>query len=143
MFEFLFKYPRDVYTHGQLIFTGQWPTPFLYVIAAIAIAAITFFLYGKRQSATPVHLALVSALQVLMLAVVVWILMVPAISTERLRDGENTVALVLDTSQSMAYGADRPRIEEAVSALSTSLSDERVSSLSVQRYHACRRRWVQ
>ena len=134
MFEFFFKYPRELYAHSELVFTGQWSVQLVYLFGAIALAAISFSLFRKRLSARPVELVLVWLLQSAMLVVVVWILLLPAISTERLRDGENSVALVLDTSQSMAYGVDGSRFEDALSGLSGSLSDEIASNVSIQRY---------
>ena len=134
MFEFFFKYPRELYAHSELVFTGQWSAPLVYLFVAMALAAITFSLFRKRLSARPVELLVVWLLQWAMLLVVVWVLLLPAISTERLRDGENSVALVLDTSQSMAYGVDRSRFKDALSALSGSLSDEIAPNVSIQRY---------
>jgi uncharacterized membrane protein len=134
LFEFLFKYPRDVFAHSELLFTGQWPAPLLYLFTALALTAITYFLFRKRLSAPAIQLVLILLLQVSMLTVVVWVLMSPAIRTERLKDGENVVALVLDTSQSMAYGKERPRFDDALAGLTQSLSDELASSISIQRY---------
>jgi uncharacterized membrane protein len=138
LFEFFFKYPRELYAHSELVFTGQWSAPLLYLLGAIALAAISFSLFRKRLSARPVELVLVWLLQSAMLVVVVWILLLPAISTERLRDGENSVALVLDTSQSMAYGVDGSRFEDALADLAGSLSDEIASNVSIQRYELSR-----
>ena len=134
MFEFFFKYPRELYAHSELVFTGPWSAPLMYLFVAMALAAITFSLFRKRLSARPVELVVVGLLQTAMLVVVVWVLLSPAISTERLRDGENSVALVLDTSQSMAYGIDRSRFEDALSGLSGVLTDEIASNISIQRY---------
>lgn len=120
MFELLFKYPRETYARSELFYAGSWPDSLLYVLAAIAVMAISYFLYQRRKTAASLHLLSIAALQFAMLALALWLLRLPSLSTEVLRDGQNSVAVVLDTSGSMAYGADSTRIGDAIAALQTS-----------------------
>ena len=134
MFEFLFKYPREDYARSELIFVGHWPVWVLTVIALIAVIGISIFLYRRHSFVRGHQLAAIWMLQIAMLAVVVWVLMQPTLSTERLRAGENTIALVLDNSESMAYGDSEPRFQEALRSLSGVLQADAALNLSVRHY---------
>lgn len=134
MFETLFKYSRDDYARSELIYAADWPTWVLTTLAVIAVAGILLLLYRRLGVARWYHLAAIAVLQLAMLAVVAWVLMQPTLQTEQLRPGENTVALVLDTSASMAYGDSEPRIDVARRSLeSVSAADESLN-LSVRHY---------
>jgi len=69
-----------------------------------------------------------------MLAVVIWVLLQPALSIEQLRAGENAVALVLDHSASMAYGDAESRLGQAMRGLNSPLAQDNAVNLSVQHY---------
>ncbi len=133
MFEFLFKYPRDLYARSDLAFAAEWPDWLPITLVVLGIAAIAWFLFVRRHAAGPVRLAAVGLLQLAMLAVVLWMLMLPTLETEQLRAGENSVAIVLDTSASMAYGPERSRLEEARGLLESAIGDDRLP-VSVLRY---------
>ena len=120
MFEVLFKYPRDDYARSELIYAGDWPVWLLVLLSAFALAGISWLLYRRRRTVPLSHIAVVWLLQIAMLAVVVWMLRQPTLSTESLRAGENAVAFVLDASESMAYGEAESRLVEAARSLSTS-----------------------
>ena len=134
MFEFLFKYSREDYARSELIFPGHWPASVLYVLAAVAVIGVSYFLYRRRGFVRGHQLATVWMLQISMLAVVVWVLAQPTLSIERLRAGENTVALVLDSSESMAYGDTEPRFQQALKSLSGVLQADASLNLAVRHY---------
>ena len=134
MFEFLFNYPRDDYARSELIFTGDWPLWLLVLLSTTAIAGISWFLYRRRSAVQPPQMMAVWVLQIAMLALVIWILQQPTLSTEQLRAGENAVAFVLDNSESMAYGDSESRLQLAMRSLSTSLAEDSSLELSVQHY---------
>ena len=134
MFEFLFNYPRDDYARSELIYTGDWPLWLLVLLSTAAIAGISWFLYQRRSAVQPPQMLAVWVLQVAMLALVIWILQQPTLSTEQLRPGENAVAFVLDNSESMAYGEPESRLQQAMRSLSTSLAEDSSLELSVQHY---------
>lgn len=134
MFEFLFKYPRDDYARSELIYTGDWPPWLLALLIIAALAGISWFLYRRRDFARPPQMLAVWVLQLAMLAVVIWLLQQPTLSTEQLRAGENVVAFVLDNSESMAYGESESRLQQAMRSLSATLADDSSLELSVQHY---------
>lgn len=134
MFEFLFKYPQSDYARSELVYAGDWPNWLLVLLATLAVAGISWLLYRRRAAIPPVPMAIVWLLQVGMLAVVIWVLRQPTLSTERLRPGENTIAVVVDYSESMAYGESQPRLQEALASLGSVFSRDGLKDMNVQRY---------
>ena len=134
MFELLFKYPRDVYERSDLVYATEWPQWLIVLLVVVATGGILTLLYRRRRTARLAQLTLVFLLQAAMLAAVVWILLQPALRAERIRDGENSVAFLLDTSGSMGYGETRPRIETAMSSLSAALDDAEAPELATRFY---------
>ena len=135
MFEFLFKYPRDLYARSSLTYTGEWPDWLPYVLATIAVLAIAGFLYTRRRQAAPALLVGIGLLQLAMVAVVLWMLALPALETEELREGENAIALVLDTSESMGItAAGTTRLDDARELLAASLAATAELEFRARRY---------
>ena len=134
MFEFLFKYSRDYYARSELVYLGQWPGWVLYSLVAVVGVAIIAFLWRRHGAARTPLLIVIGTLQFAMLGVVVWVLLEPALRTEKLRDGENSVALLLDTSASMAYGPGQSRLLQAQQSLDAALDGSDAPRLSMQRY---------
>jgi uncharacterized membrane protein len=134
LFEFFFKYPRELYARSSLIYTGPWPDWLWLALAAIAAGAIAWFLFTRRGSAGSAVLVAIGLLQMAMVALVLWLLALPAIETEELREGENAVALVLDTSSSMALGEGDTRIDAARRLLAQAVETTRELDFAVQRY---------
>lgn len=115
MFEFLFKYPRTVFDESQLILASEWPVYLLYGFIAVAAAAIIYTLFSRRNRLKPWQLGLLGALQLTMTALVLVVLWQPALMNERLIPGENSVAILLDTSSSMAFvDGNRTRMSRAL-----------------------------
>jgi uncharacterized membrane protein len=123
LFEFLFKYSREDYARGELVFLGDLSTSVLSVLAVAVAIAITVVLYRRRNNSTILQLVTVWFLQVAMLLTVVWMILQPALQTEQLKPGENTVALVADNSESMSYGETKTRLSQALEMLSDASSD--------------------
>ena len=134
MFEFLFNYPRDDYARSELIYTGDWPLWLLVLLITFALAGISWLLYRRRGSVQPPQMLAIWVLQVAMLAVVIWVLQQPTLSTEQLRAGDNAVAFVLDNSESMAYGDAESRLQQAMRSLSSSLAEDSTLDMTVQHY---------
>ena len=100
MFEWLFKYPRHAYEQGELVFEGGIGT-FWWVAAALLLALSVAF--ARRLSDWPWHRrAAVHALQVAAVGVLLAILAGPALQVLRVAPGLNSVAVLVDTSASMA-----------------------------------------
>lgn len=124
MFELLFKYSRDDYARSDLIFASEWPAALLIAIGVMAALGITLMLFIQRRRASLWQLLAVWALQLAMVAVVLVLLLQPTLQTEQLKEGENTVALVVDRSDSMAYGEPSSRFDTALASLLDASSDE-------------------
>ncbi len=102
MYEFFFKYPRAVYEDSSLILLSDWPLWLMIAGFAAFAIGLLFMLGWQRKLLSPLQLAGIGVLQLLMLAVVLIMLWQPALVSERLVQGENTLAIMLDTSSSMA-----------------------------------------
>ena len=134
MFEVLFKYPRADFARSELVYAGDWPLWLLVLLVTLALAGISWLLYRRRRFVPLPQMMAVWVLQVAMLALVIWALQQPTLSTEQLRAGENAVAFVLDNSESMAYGGTESRLQQAMRSLSISLAADSALQLSVQHY---------
>ena len=100
MFEWFFKYPRQVYEQGELVFAGGLGLAWWFAAAVLLGLSVAF---AGRLAAWPWHRrVVVHALQFAALAVLLTILAGPALQVLRLAPGVNTVALLVDTSRSMA-----------------------------------------
>ncbi|MAY01885.1 MAG: hypothetical protein CMQ38_02760 [Gammaproteobacteria bacterium] len=102
MYEFFFNYPPAIYEESEFILASGWPLWLLYTLIALGLAACIFMLAWKRKVLNWLQLGSIGILQGLMLALVLFILWQPALMTERLVGGENALAVLLDTSASMA-----------------------------------------
>jgi len=134
LFEALFKYSLEDYARGELVYLGQWPDYIFILLGALAVAGITALLYLRRGQVRPHQLAAIGLLQLAMVVVVLWALGQPTLATDRLRDGENTIALVLDSSASMHYGAPQSRFVAAQQNLAKVMQDGGLPGLSVRYY---------
>jgi hypothetical protein len=104
MFEFLFKYPADVFSKGTFVLLGGWPAWLL--PAAIAAVAVGLGVWVYRRSSGSVRVAgfrsaVVWVLQTLLASLLLLMLWHPALSVATLRPQQNIVAVVVDDSASM------------------------------------------
>lgn len=134
MFEFLFKYSREDYARSELVFAGDWPQWLIVGLVILIVIASVAGLLRHRGNSSVAQLTTIGLLQVLMVAVVVIMLLQPTLTTERLRDGENTVALVLDNSESMAHGGAESRFVVARRNLEAAVATEDAPTLTMRRY---------
>ncbi|MDA0680360.1 MAG: hypothetical protein O3A13_08830 [Proteobacteria bacterium] len=134
MFELLFKYVREDYARSELIFAGDWPQWLLYAISIFGIAAIGAGIAFRRRDVAAYRLIAIGLLQTTMLAVVVLLISQPTLTAQKIREGENTVALVLDRSSSMAYGVPESRFQVAMKSLASIVEDEDAPKFSVRHY---------
>jgi uncharacterized membrane protein len=121
LFEFFFKYSLQDYARSEMVFTAQWPAWLLLLGATAAVAGLSAMLWRHRGGATVGQLLSVWTLQLAMLALVAVLLLQPALKTEQLKPGENTVALVVDNSASMAYGDGTSRFDIALESLAAAI----------------------
>ncbi len=135
MFEFLFKYPWAVFERGRFVLASGWPSWLLLALAAAAAAAV--FLVLKRGSWQRRRLAVLAALEGAVLVLLLLLLWRPALSVSSLKPQQNVIAVVVDTSRSMAReGEGKARLEEAKSLLQEKLLDDLKKRFPVRLYEA-------
>src|SRR5687768_6476115 len=118
MYEFLFKYPQQAFADSDFVLASGWPLWLLYTLGAVGAVLILAALVWKRASMRWWQLGILGTLQLLMVALVLFVLWQPALVNERLLPGENTVAIMLDTSASMALtDGDTTRMVQAQALL--------------------------
>jgi hypothetical protein len=106
MFEFLFKYPANVFAKGHFVLLGSWPRWILLLLVLAAAAGLAVFLLAKRQHFTRAlrgyRSIVLWALDWALLALLLLLLWQPAISVTALKQQQNIIAVVVDDSRSMA-----------------------------------------
>ena len=118
MFEFLFKYSRATFANGEILFASGWPNWLLFLLIVAAAAGVGYSLVRYRNDMSWSKAATLGVLQLAVVAVLLGMLWQPALLTEIQRPGENTVALLLDTSASMRHADDElPRLQLAAAEL--------------------------
>ena len=134
MFELLFKYERNDFARSELVFLSEWSNLVIYGLALVAVVAIIAGLYKRCATATYPRILVIGLLQMAMVAVVIVMLMQPTLTTDKLRDGENAVALVLDNSSSMAHGTAESRFAAARRNLAASVQADAAPNLALRHY---------
>jgi uncharacterized membrane protein len=118
LFEFLFKYSRETFARSEFLFASGWPLWLLVALVVVAAVALGISLVRNRHDLSWLKLGVIGLVQLALVATLLVMLWRPALLTQTLRAGENTVALLLDTSASMSYGeGERSRLQLAVAAL--------------------------
>src|SRR6202142_1144977 len=105
MFEFLFKYPRTVFSKGDFVLLGAWPKWVLVLFLLAAAAGLAWLIRSKLPQASP-HIRNWKAgtiwfLQFALAALVLILLWQPAILVAELRPQQNIIAVLVDDSRSM------------------------------------------
>ena len=118
MFEFFFKYPLAAYRKGEFLFASGWSVWLLVVLLAIAAAALLVYARRVPSRLTGAALWAVWALQVATVALALVLLWQPALAIQSLKNRQNAVAVLVDTSGSMALVEDGlSRLARAAEAL--------------------------
>ena len=104
MFELLFKFPLSAYQKGEFLFAAGWPAWLLPLAVALCGAGIAWHALRARSRLTPPALWALVALQCLSVALVLALLWQPALAVQSLKNRENAVAVLVDTSRSMLFG---------------------------------------
>jgi uncharacterized membrane protein len=126
LFEFLLKYPRSVYAHGQFALLGAWPKWMLVLLIVAAAAGLAWLIRSRLAQAAPVVQSwrawVIWGLQTLMAALLLVLLWQPAITVAELKPQQNIVAVLVDDSRSMATTeGGSTREAQAVEALQNDL----------------------
>ncbi len=137
MFELLFKYSPTVFRKGEFAFLSGWPVWLLVLLAAGAAVGLFVHLQRSPKSA---HVPLarrtaVCALQALLLALLLVLLWRPAIRIAALRPQQNVVAILVDTSRSMALKeSPESRLDKVQGALASGLLEKIHDRFQVRLY---------
>jgi uncharacterized membrane protein len=140
MFEFFFKYPRQVFSRGSFVLLGGWPV-WLMVAAVIAVAVVLGYMIWRRSAGTGRVVGLRSAavwlMQTLLASILLLMLWHPALSVATLRPQQNIVAVLVDDSASMAQADEAggaTREQRAQSVLNSGLLNDLKSKFQVRLY---------
>jgi uncharacterized membrane protein len=139
MFEFLFKYPRAVFSKGTLVLLSAWPSwvLVLFVLAAGAGLALLIRLRWP-QAATHVknwRASVIWLLQFALAALVLLLLWQPALLVAELRPQQNIIAVVVDDSRSMSIAdSGTTREAQAIKSLEGGVLDQLQKKFQVRVY---------
>lgn len=113
-FEWLFKHPRQAFAQGELAFAGDFGVLWWGAAAVLLTLGIVF---GRRVARfSMLRRVTVHLLQIAAVAVLLTLIAEPVLEVTRLAPGANTVAVLVDSSQSMALPAgsdDETRMDVA------------------------------
>jgi len=99
MFELLFKYPGNTWRHADFVWSSGWPVRALLLCLFLTLLVVAISLF--RQKLSLGKRLVLGLLQFIAIATFLAMLWQPALRMEVMQAGENTVAYLLDTSQSM------------------------------------------
>src|ERR1700688_1097500 len=130
MFEFLFKYPRAVFSKGTLVLLGGWPWWVFVLFLLAAGAGLGGLIRSKLpEASTQVknwRAGVIWLLQFALAALVLLLLWQPAVLVAELRPQQNIIAVLVDDSRSMSIadaGAGVTREAQAIKALEGGMLD--------------------
>ena len=141
MFEFLFKYPRAVFSKGDFVLLGAWPKWVLVLFLLATAAGLAWLIRSKLPRASP-HIRNWKAgaiwfLQFALAALVLILLWQPAILVAELRPQQNIVAVLVDDSRSMSIADDgATREAQAAKSLEGGVLDQLRKKFQVRLYRA-------
>jgi uncharacterized membrane protein len=139
MFEFLFKYPRAVFSKGDFVLLGGWPKWVLLLFLLGAAAGLAWLIRSKLPQASP-HVrnwkaAVIWGLQFGMAALLLILLWQPAILVAELRPQQNIIAVLVDDSRSMSIGDNgATRESQAIKALQGGMLDQLQKKFQIRLY---------
>src|SRR5712672_1652265 len=139
MFEFLFKYPRAVFSKGELVLLGSWPKWVLALFLLAAAAGLAWLIRSRLPQASP-HIRNWKAdaiwlMQFAMAALVLILLWQPAIMVAELRPQQNIIAVLVDDSRSMSIADNgATRESQAVKTLESGVVDDLQKKFQVRLY---------
>ncbi len=113
-FEWLFKYPRQAYAQGELGFAGDFGV--LWWGAAAVLLTLGIVLGRRVAHFSMLRRGTVHVLQIAAILVLLTLIAEPVLEVTRLAPGVNTVAVLVDSSRSMALPAgvnDETRMDVA------------------------------
>jgi len=117
------------------VLASSWPLWLLFTLDADCLILVTGFLAWRRASMKWWQLGILGLLQAAMLALALFVVWQPALVNERLLPGENAVAVMLDTSASMALtDGETSRMVQAQALLTPEALEELGETYTVLPY---------
>jgi hypothetical protein len=122
MFQFFFKYPRLVFSRGELVLLSSWPKWLLALLLLLAAGGLAALIRARLPRAAPSvgnwRAAVIWLLQTCLAALLLILLWQPALVVAQLEPQKNIIAILIDDSRSMATTEDgATRLERAVKVL--------------------------
>jgi len=141
MFEFLFKYPRAVFSKGQIVLLGAWPKWILVLLILAAAAGLAWLIRSRLPQAAPTvrnwKAGAIWLLQSSLAALLLLLLWQPAVMVAELKPQQNIIAVLVDDSRSMAIAdADngQTRQSQAVKTLQSGVLADLQKKFQTQLY---------
>jgi len=122
MFQFLFNYPRLVFSRGEFVLLSGWPKWLLILLLLVTAGALAALIRARLPRAAPSvknwRVAVIWLLQSCLAALLLVLLWQPAIVIAQLEPQKNIIAVLIDDSRSMSATEDgATRLDRAVKAL--------------------------
>ncbi len=145
MFEFLFKYPSQIFSRGTFVFLSAWPMWLFGAGLVVAAALLAWLVWRPGQARSGVidssrvggwRAGFVWLMQTAMAALLLFLLWHPALSVATLKPQQNIVAVVVDDSGSMSIPDESgsSRKDAAVQVLDSSLIKDLQGKFQVRLY---------
>ena len=133
MLNWLLKYPSPDFDAGSLSFASSLSTWLLLALILIVAALLGISLWSRRAHLSAGKLWTLWALQSLIAAIVLSLIWRPTLKVETISAGENSVAVLLDSSASMQVASDNvSRFSKAQTSLTDSLIPNLKKSFNVK-----------
>ena len=135
MFEFFFTYPLSAFRKGQLVFATGWPLWLLILLVAAAGAGLWWHMQQSQSRLSGRRSWLIWGLQCATAALALLMFWQPGLGIQSLKNRQNVVAVLLDTSRSMVLGeGEQSRLQQAVAALQGPVLDKLEEKFRVRLY---------
>jgi len=135
MFELLFKYPATVFRKGEVVLLSGLSLVWLAAAIVAAGAAIGWHLWRRRYPMSAVRQVAVWVLQTALVGLLLALLWHPAIRVSALRPQQNVIAVLVDTSRSMALKeSNQTRLDKVQQALQGGLLSQIGNRFQVRLY---------
>lgn len=133
MFDWLFNYPKSDFDAGTLTFASSLSVWLLAALALIAALLLGWSLWRKRSQLSTGKLATLWVLQALVAAILLTLIWRPTLKVDAISAGENSVAILLDSSASMQVeSGGSTRLAQAKEVLDEKLLPELKKSFAVK-----------
>lgn len=136
MFEFFFKYPLSVLRKGTFVFASGWPAWLLVLLIVAAGAGLYWHARRHRAKHSTTRMWALWAMQSAMAALALFILWQPGLSIQSLKSQQNVIAVLVDTSRSMAFddGGEKNRLTQAAELLNSGVLEQLREKFRVRLY---------